>query len=248
MHPVLADVAGPQILPQHQRADARVDEHAALDRRLVDAAGAEMPQMLDLRDVGARVEPEEPIVERRSQCQGVWPAIAGVIELGHGGEHVAERPLDRRPVAAIELLAAVMRQEAGKPEIRLAAVDELLLAVGDRLGGVLRRGQIERLTIFEIPGNPPNAETKRSPQHRHRNGAPHDRAGFVGRGLAAVIVVTGLDGGQAGAERPLQLEKPPAGKPVARGLGRGLVDLPPDRVRQMRLPAIEVVHRLGIPQ
>ena len=52
MHPVLADVARPQILPQHQGTDTRVDQYAALDRRLVDAAGAEMRQMLDLRDVG----------------------------------------------------------------------------------------------------------------------------------------------------------------------------------------------------
>ena len=131
-----------------------------------------------------------------------------------------------------------MRQEAGKPEIRLAAIDELLLAVGDRLGGVLRRRQVERLTIFEIPGDPPNAEAKRSPQHRHRNGAPHDRAGLVGRWLAAVIVVAGFDRGEAGAERPLQFEKSPAGEPVARRLGRSLVDLAPDRVREMRLPRL----------
>jgi hypothetical protein len=49
------------------------------------------------------------------------------------------------------------------------------------------------LTIFQIPGNPPHAETKRSPQHRHRNGAPPDRGGFVGRRLAAVIIVPGFD-------------------------------------------------------
>ena len=109
MHSVLSDVACPQILPQHQGADTRVDEDAALDRRLVDAAGAEMPQMLDLRHVSARIEAEEPIVERRGQRQGVRPAIAGVIELGHRSEHVAERPLDSRPIAAVELLTAFVR-------------------------------------------------------------------------------------------------------------------------------------------
>ena len=114
MHSVLSDVACPQILPQHQGADTWVDGDAALDRRLVDAAGAEMPQMLDLRHVSARTEAEEPIVERRGQRPGVRPAIAGVIELGRRGEHVADRPLDRRPIAAIELLTALMRQEAGE--------------------------------------------------------------------------------------------------------------------------------------
>jgi hypothetical protein len=53
-----------------------------------------------------------------------------------------------RPIAAIELLTAFMRQEAGKPEIPSAEVDEPLLAIGNRFGGVLRRGQIERLTHF----------------------------------------------------------------------------------------------------
>jgi hypothetical protein len=171
-----------------------------------------------------------------------------LIELGHRGEHVTQRPLDRCPIAAIELLTVFMCQEAGKPEIRLAAVDELLLAIGNRLGGVLRRRQVERLTIFQIPGDPPHAEAEGSPQHWHRNSSPHDGAGFVGRWLAAVIVVTGLDRGEAGAKRPLQFEKSPAGEPVARGLGRSLVDLSPDGVRQMGLTAIEVIHRLRIPQ
>jgi hypothetical protein len=73
MHSVLSNVAGLQILPRYQGADARVDEDAALDRRLVDAEGAEMPQMLDLRDVSARIEGEQPILERRRQCQRIGP-------------------------------------------------------------------------------------------------------------------------------------------------------------------------------
>src|SRR5467141_2409646 len=64
----------------------------------------------------------------------------------------------------------------------------------------------------------------------------------------AVIVVTGFYGGQAGAKRPLQFKISPAGEPLTRGLDRGVVDFPPDRVRQMRLTAVEVVHRLHIPQ
>jgi hypothetical protein len=88
---------------------------------------------------------EEPVIERRSQCQRVWPPIPGIIELGHRGEHAAERPLDGCPIPAFKLLPAFMRQKAGKAKIRLAAVDELLLAIGDRLSGVLRRCQIERL-------------------------------------------------------------------------------------------------------
>ncbi len=79
------------------------------------------------------------------------PAIPRIIELGHRGEHVTERPLDRCPVPVVELLPAFMRQEAGKAEIRLAAIDELLLAIGNRLGGVLRRRQIERLANFQYP-------------------------------------------------------------------------------------------------
>jgi hypothetical protein len=94
------------------------------------------------------------------------------------------------------------------------------------------------LAIFQRPGNPPYAEAKRSPQHRHRNRAPHDRAGFVGRWLPAVIVVTSLDRSETRAEGSLQFEKPPAGEPVACGFGGSLVDLSPDGLRQMGLTAI----------
>jgi hypothetical protein len=51
MHSILPDIAGLQILPEHKGADARVYEHAALYRGLVDSASTKMPEMLDLRYV-----------------------------------------------------------------------------------------------------------------------------------------------------------------------------------------------------
>src|SRR6185503_207272 len=45
MDAVLAAVAGAEILAEHQHADPRIDQHAALDRRLVDAGRGQPAQM-----------------------------------------------------------------------------------------------------------------------------------------------------------------------------------------------------------
>jgi hypothetical protein len=46
--------------------------------------------------------------------------------------------------------------------------------------------------------------------------------------LAAVIIIARLDRGQADAKRPLQVEKAPAGQPVARRLDGRIINLPPN--------------------
>ncbi len=103
--------------------------------------------MLDLRNVAAGVEPEQPVVERRCQRQCKGATVAGLIELGHGRQNVAKCLLDGRPVAPLQLLASIMRQQTGKLEIRLSAIDEFLFAIGDGFGSVLGRRQIERLGV-----------------------------------------------------------------------------------------------------
>src|SRR6185437_16407941 len=50
---VLAHIAGAQILAEDKHAEPRIDYHGALDRRLVDAARAQPPQMFELQHVGA---------------------------------------------------------------------------------------------------------------------------------------------------------------------------------------------------
>ena len=55
-----------------------------------------------------------------------------------------------RPVAAVDAVAAVRRQQPVQAEARLAEVDGLLLAGGDRLGSVLDRRQIERHAVVEV--------------------------------------------------------------------------------------------------
>ena len=49
---VLGDVAGAQVLSHDQRTDARIDNHAALDRCLMDAAREQPAQVLELQQVG----------------------------------------------------------------------------------------------------------------------------------------------------------------------------------------------------
>src|SRR5207302_8737771 len=46
VHPVLAAVAGLEVLAEDQDADPGVDQDAAGDRRLEDAGGAQPPEML----------------------------------------------------------------------------------------------------------------------------------------------------------------------------------------------------------
>jgi hypothetical protein len=153
--------------------------------------------------------------------------------LGDGGEHVAERAVDRSPVAALELLPTLVRQQSGKPEVGLTPVDELLLAIGNRLGGILCRRQVERLAVFQKTGDSPNAEPKGSPQHRYGYSAPHDGAGFVGGRLAAIIVVSGFYGCKPDPEGAPKFEKAATRKAVTRGLGGSLVDLSPNLLRQI---------------
>src|SRR5205823_13581308 len=102
------------------------------------------------------------------------------------------------------LLVTFHRQQSGETESRLAAIDELFLAVGDRLGRVLGRAQIERLTVFDMRGDPTDAEPEALAQHRQRDRAAHDRPGFTRTRFSAVIVVADLDRGDAGAERDFE--------------------------------------------
>ena len=110
MDAVLAAVSGLQILAEDQDAGARIHQHAARDRGLVDAGRAQPPQMLERHDVAAGEEPEQIVVERRRQRQRIGAAIAAVIELGRGGEHVLQGMVRRRPVAAGDLLMFLDRQ------------------------------------------------------------------------------------------------------------------------------------------
>src|SRR5712671_7938407 len=59
MDAVLAAVSGLQILAEDQDAGARIYQHAARDRGLVDAGRAQPPQMLERHDVAAGEEPEQ---------------------------------------------------------------------------------------------------------------------------------------------------------------------------------------------
>jgi hypothetical protein len=53
-----------------------------------------MAQMLYLRNIAARVEAEQPIIERRRKRQCIRATVARVIELRHRCENVTKRPLD----------------------------------------------------------------------------------------------------------------------------------------------------------
>jgi hypothetical protein len=135
-----------------------------------------------------------------------------------------------------------MRQQTGKIEIRLAAVNKFLFAFGDRLGRVLRRCEVERLVVFQMPGNPPDAEAEGAPQHRNRNGPPHHRPCLIGSGLPAIIIITCLDRSQPHAKGALQIEEATPGQLVAGCRRSGIVDILPDRVREMRVAAVQIVH------
>src|SRR6185312_6434212 len=108
--------------------------------------------------------------------------------------------------------------------IGLAAIDEILLAVGHGLGGVLSRAQIKRLAVLEMAGNAADAELEALAQHRHRDSAPHHRAGLAFLRRSAIIVVADLDRGEARPERPLEIEEAPPGQLVARRPDSGRVD------------------------
>src|SRR5579884_252849 len=240
---VLADIAGSQILPDDDDADARIDDDAALDVGLEDAGLAQTSEMIELRYVAAGIEAKQGIVERRLQHQRVGTAEARLVELGHRLDRVVQGTIDLRPVAAGDMQAALDRQQTGDAEILLSAIDEFLLALGDRLGGVLGRRQVERQASFEIGGDAADAELKALAQHRHRDRAAHHGAGLIGLGLAAVIVMADLDRGQPDPERALEIEKPAAGQAIARRLDDGLVDRPPHRLGERRPLAAQIVHR-----
>src|SRR5262249_16000805 len=132
MDAVLRREPGTQILADDEHADTRIDEDAALDRRLEDAARAQPPQMLELQRGAARVKAKERSVERGGQSGRIGPGIARLVEHCDRGEHVLERTVDRRPVAAGVALPALAGEQAGQAELALTAIDELVLAVGDR--------------------------------------------------------------------------------------------------------------------
>src|SRR5581483_12499418 len=96
---------------ENERAGAAVDQDAALDRRLVDALGAELAQMVDLRHVGARIEAEEAVVERGRQRQRKGTAEAGFIEPRRGGDHRLQRLSGIAPAGAVDMVAAFGGEE-----------------------------------------------------------------------------------------------------------------------------------------
>src|SRR6185437_13153675 len=143
---------------------------------------------------------------------------------------------------AFDLLAALMGEQSRKLPRRLADIDEFLLAISDRLGGILGRSQVERLAMVEMRRDATDAEAEALAQHRHRDGAAHHRPRLVGGRLAAVIVVAGLDRGEAEAERAVEIEEAPPGQAVARCGDGGLLDRLPEGVRKLCLPAVQVIH------
>src|SRR5690606_18351993 len=102
--------------------------------------------------------------------------------------------------------------------------------------------EVERLLVLEIGGDAPDAEAEAAAQHRDRQGAAENGAGFVRRRLAAVLVVADLDDGEPDAERSLDVEKASAGEAIGGRRPRRLVDRLPELAREGCLAAIEVVH------
>src|SRR5262249_52334258 len=213
--PVVARVSGPQVLAENQRADVGIDQHAALDRRLVDAARAKAAEMLELQHIGAGIEAEQAIVERWRERQRVGTAIALLVEERDRRQHVSKGAVDRRPVAAVHLLTPRLRQEPRQLPISLAIVDKLLFAVGDRFRGVLRGLEVERLAVLDVSSDAANAQAKASAQHRHCDSAAHDGSRFAFLRRAAVFVLAEFDRREADAEGTFKVKEAPPGEPIA---------------------------------
>jgi hypothetical protein len=63
MHPVLADIAGHEILPDDELADSWVDQHTALDGSFVYPTLAEAAKVLELEHIGPGIASKEAIIE-----------------------------------------------------------------------------------------------------------------------------------------------------------------------------------------
>ena len=148
--------------------------------RLVDAAGAQPPQMLELQHVGAGVEPEQRVVERRRQHQAVGTAKAALVELRRGGERVLQGAVERRPSRRLRR-ADVRRPSTGRAGRNRAGRNRpcALRASATASARGLYRAQIDRLAVFDMGGDAADAELKALPQHRHRHGAADHRAGVA---------------------------------------------------------------------
>jgi hypothetical protein len=88
VHPVLAGIAGHQVLTNDESADARVDQDAAVDGRFIYTALAQASQVFELQHIGAGVAPKKTVVERMRQGQGIRAAKALGVESIDGGEDV----------------------------------------------------------------------------------------------------------------------------------------------------------------
>jgi hypothetical protein len=194
--------------------------------------------MLELHDVAALIEPEQPIIKRWGERQCVGTAIAGIVEPCNRNEHVAQRPVDGCPIAAIDPLVPLMRQQARQLEFRLALVDELLLAIGDGLSRLPNRRRVEGLSVLDMRRNPSHADAKGLSQRWDRDRAAHDSASLVHRRLSAKVILIRLDCREANTKRALHFQIAPF---VSRSRAASIAALSismPKRVGKLRRGAI----------